>query len=56
MEVVALKDHNHVDIMVHLKVACDYIKKCLDSNDGGVLVHCLQGRSRSGAVIVGYSK
>ncbi|KJF60237.1 uncharacterized protein CIMG_00963 [Coccidioides immitis RS] len=57
-----IDDHPMQDILCYLKQACDWIHAALEEKpDGtdpqkpvGVLVHCVQGISRSGAIVVAY--
>lgn len=59
---VGVEDSPTEDILVHLAGVCEWIDKALKTSAGGgesnsgakVLVHCRQGISRSGAVVVGY--
>jgi protein tyrosine phosphatase len=58
-----LDDEPLVDILEHLENACDWIQEGLDGKQQeadrrppGVLVHCKQGVSRSGAFIVAFRK
>jgi protein-tyrosine phosphatase len=46
------------DLLVHLKETCDWIEASLgpETERVGVLVHCTQGISRSGAIVVAYCK
>lgn len=56
-----IDDDPLVDILRHLEEACDWIQAGLDGggqygslSQPGVLVHCKQGISRSGAFIVAF--
>ncbi|KAK4943563.1 hypothetical protein LTR10_016857 [Elasticomyces elasticus] len=58
---IEIDDDPTVDIVQHLSAACDWIQEGLGtlSKDNaepspGVLVHCRQGISRSGAIVVAY--
>jgi dual specificity phosphatase 12 len=55
---VLLEDDANADLLVVLDEACAFIDDALKPEAGivmgKVLVHCLQGISRSGAVILGY--
>ncbi|KAI1617263.1 hypothetical protein EDD36DRAFT_159043 [Exophiala viscosa] len=58
---ILIDDDPTIDILQHLGTACDWIQDGLQpmSKDGaepprGVLVHCRQGNSRSGAFVVAY--
>lgn len=63
---IDIDDDPAEDILYHLKSACDWIETCLQpgskSGEGydlkkvGVLVHCTQGISRSGSIVVAYCK
>ena len=54
-KLIQVKDVVEENLLRYLKEACDFIKECIESHNGVVLVHCQIGRSRSGAVVVGYS-
>ncbi|EEP76045.1 predicted protein [Uncinocarpus reesii 1704] len=57
-----IDDHPLQDIIHYLKEACDWVHAALQEGSTqadlqrpvGVLVHCIQGISRSGAIIVAY--
>lgn len=66
MKHIDINDDPAEDILRHLQDACDWIEKGLLSNSkieegsslapAGVLVHCTQGISRSGSVVIAYCK
>ena len=45
-------DSHFQDILVHMHQACDFIEDSM--THGGVLVHCVHGRSRSAAFVVAF--
>ena len=47
-------DNLEEDILSMLKEVCDFIETALSAQKN-VLVHCVAGRSRSGAVVIAYS-
>ena len=53
-KLIDIDDEPFEDLLAHLNEACDWIHQKLAQKDGGVLVHCLQGISRSGSVVVAY--
>jgi dual specificity phosphatase 12 len=53
-KIIEIDDDALADVLGILEEACTFIFSALSVNDSKVLVHCLQGISRSGAVIVAY--
>jgi dual specificity phosphatase 12 len=50
---IAVQDTEFEDLLIHLSKACRFIQTAFD--DGGkVLVHCVQGISRSATVVCAY--
>jgi dual specificity phosphatase 12 len=61
MKHIDIDDDPTEDILCHLEETSEWIGNALKSgaDEGeqiGVLVHCTQGMSRSGAIIIGYRK
>lgn len=63
MKHIDINDDPTEDLLYHLKDACDWIESNLSSGkkeskdagqQSGVLVHCTQGISRSGSVVIAY--
>ena len=52
---IAVEDVDYADLLIHLPGAVSWIDAALRSG-GVVLVHCVQGISRSAAVIAAYCK
>ncbi|GBE80021.1 phosphatases II [Sparassis crispa] len=50
---IPVEDIGHADLLIHLPRACRFIHDAL-STGGVVLVHCVQGLSRSAAVVAAY--
>ncbi|KDR83936.1 hypothetical protein GALMADRAFT_55087 [Galerina marginata CBS 339.88] len=50
---IAVEDVDYEDLLIHLPAACHFIDQALRSG-GVVLVHCVQGISRSAAVVAAY--
>ena len=50
---IRVEDVDYADLLIHLPAACAFIHQAL-SNNGVVLVHCVQGLSRSAAVVAAY--
>jgi len=50
---IAVDDVDYEDLLIHLPDACRFIDQAL-RNGGNVLVHCVQGISRSAAVVAAY--
>jgi predicted protein tyrosine phosphatase len=54
LKLIILRDTATNDLLTILKEACDFIKSSLAQGDGGVLVHCQKGVSRSVSVMIGF--
>ncbi|CAA7260027.1 unnamed protein product [Cyclocybe aegerita] len=50
---IGVEDVDYADLLIHLPSACRFIDTALRSG-GAVLVHCVQGISRSAAVVAAY--
>jgi len=50
---ISVEDVDYADLLIHLPAAVQFIEQSLDEG-GVVLVHCLQGLSRSAAVVAAY--
>ncbi|PPQ77394.1 hypothetical protein CVT25_010976 [Psilocybe cyanescens] len=50
---INIEDVDYADLLIHLPAACRFIERALASG-GVVLVHCVQGISRSAAVVAAY--
>ncbi|OBZ76460.1 Dual specificity protein phosphatase 1B [Grifola frondosa] len=50
---IQVEDVDYADLLIHLPGACRFIDDALKSN-GVVLVHCVQGLSRSATVVAAY--
>jgi len=53
-KLIILDDAPDADLLCTLPEACAWIEACLAAKDGGVLVHCQLGQSRSASVVIGY--
>jgi hypothetical protein len=54
LKLINLRDVPTIDLLEVLEEACNFIKSSLANNDGGVLVHCQKGVSRSASVLIGF--
>ncbi|PCH41473.1 phosphotyrosine protein [Wolfiporia cocos MD-104 SS10] len=50
---IPVEDVDYADLLIHLPAACRFISDAL-ANNGVVLVHCVQGLSRSATVIAAF--
>jgi len=54
MKLIIIDDSVQSNLLAVLNEACDFIQTSLTQADGGVLVHCQRGISRSASVILAY--
>ncbi|EXJ94930.1 hypothetical protein A1O1_00048 [Capronia coronata CBS 617.96] len=54
LHLISIRDHGNMDLLEVLDEALNFIKAGLANNDGGVLVHCQKGISRSASVIIAF--
>ncbi|KAJ8584778.1 phosphatases II [Rhizopogon salebrosus TDB-379] len=50
---IPVEDEDTADLLIHLPAACQFIDQAIQAR-GTVLVHCLQGLSRSAALVAAY--
>lgn len=50
---IPVEDVDYADLLIHLPAACRFIHEAMTTN-GVCLVHCVQGISRSAAVVAAY--
>ncbi|KEF57816.1 uncharacterized protein A1O9_05736 [Exophiala aquamarina CBS 119918] len=54
LKLILLRDSSTEDLLQALGEACEFIKSSLAKKDGGVLIHCHQGVSRSASVVTAF--
>ncbi|KIW16204.1 hypothetical protein PV08_06255 [Exophiala spinifera] len=54
LKFLKLRDVSTDDLLEILGEACEFIKSSMSNDDGGVLVHCAKGISRSASVILAF--
>jgi predicted protein tyrosine phosphatase len=55
LKLILLRDQVSANLVEVLKDAITFIKDSLAKKDGGVLVHCQQGKSRSASVVIAFA-
>jgi len=54
LKLILLRDSSSENLLQFLGEACEFIKSSLAKKDGGVLIHCHQGVSRSASVVIAF--
>jgi dual specificity phosphatase 12 len=54
LKLILLRDSSTENLLQVLGEACEFIKSSLAKDDGGVLIHCHQGISRSASVVIAF--
>ena len=49
-----IKDQNDFPINDYFDKGADFINESMKNNDGNILVHCMQGKSRSTCIVMAY--
>ena len=49
-----IMDQNDFPIHDYFEKGAQFIHECLNNNDGNILVHCMQGKSRSTSILMAY--
>lgn len=53
-KLIILDDTQDADLLARLAEGTDFIDECLGKGDGGVMVHCQLGQSRSASMVIAY--
>lgn len=53
-KLIILDDTMEADLMCKLAEACDWIEESMNQADGGIMVHCQLGQSRSASMVIAY--
>ena len=53
---IPVEDSPTEDLLIHLPAACQFIHNAMQTPGAVVLVHCVQGLSRSACVVAAYCK
>ncbi|KAJ9631223.1 hypothetical protein H2204_008308 [Knufia peltigerae] len=54
LKFLKLRDVGSDDLLEILGEACEFIRSSMKNNDGGILVHCAKGISRSASVVLAF--
>lgn len=54
VHIVPVDDRPTEDLLIHLRPACEFIHAAMMDPNAVILVHCVQGLSRSACVVAAY--